>query len=302
MIEVTGLTVRYRGVPAVDDLSFRAEPGRVTAFLGRNGAGKTSTLRVLVGLTDPDRGTALVGGRHYRSLRRPLRELGAVLDAGAVDGARTAAAHLRCLARSNGIGRTRVADVLDRVGLADVAGRRVGRLSLGMRQRLGIAAALLGDPAVLVLDEPATGLDPQGIRWIHDLLLELAAAGRTVLVSSHLIGELGRICDRVVVIDRGRLAADTTPGDLVARFDRGVLVRAADGPRLARALRAAGATVGDEDDGLVARGIDAAGIGELACAQRIPLRELTPRSVELEEAFVRLTGRLTDAAVRGEQS
>jgi ABC-2 type transport system ATP-binding protein len=302
MIEVTGLTVRYRGVPAVDDLSFRAGPGRVTAFLGRNGAGKTSTLRVLVGLTDPDRGTALVDGRHYRSLRRPLRGVGAVLDAGAVDGARTAAAHLSCLARSNGIGRARVADVLDRVGLADVAGRRVGRLSLGMRQRLGIAAALLGDPPVLVLDEPATGLDPQGIRWIHDLLLELAAAGRTVLVSSHLIGELGRICDRVVVIDRGRLVADTTPGDLVARFDRGVLVRAADRPRLARALRASGATVGDEDGGLVVRGIGAAGIGELACAQRIALCELTPRHLELEEAFLRLTGRPTDAAAGQERS
>jgi ABC-2 type transport system ATP-binding protein len=159
-----------------------------------------------------------------------------------------------------------------------------------MRQRLGIAAALLGDPPVLVLDEPANGLDPQGIRWIHDLLGELAAAGRTVLVSSHLIGELGRICDRAVVIDRGRLIADTTADDLVARFDRGVLVRAADRPRLAAVLRAAGATVDDEDGGLVARGIEAAGIGELACAHRIPLRELTPRRLGLEEAFLRLTG------------
>jgi ABC-2 type transport system ATP-binding protein len=289
VIEVTGLTVRYRGVPAVDDLSFSAEPGRVTAFLGRNGAGKTSTLRALVGLTDPDRGTALVGGRPYRSLRRPLCEVGAVLDAGAVDDGRTAAAHLRCLARSNGIGRGRVDEVLERVGLAEVALRRVGRLSLGMRQRLGIAAAVLGDPPVLLLDEPATGLDPQGIRWIHDLLGELAAAGRTVLVSSHLIGELGRICDRVVVIDRGRMLADTTPDDLVARFDRGVLVRADDRPRLAAALRATGATVGDEDGGLVARGIAAADIGELACAQRIPLRELTPRRLDLEDAFLRLT-------------
>jgi ABC-2 type transport system ATP-binding protein len=291
VIEVTGLTVRYRGVPAVDDLSFSAEPGRVTAFLGRNGAGKTSTLRALVGLTDPDRGTALVGGRHYRSLRRPLCEVGAVLDAGAVDGGRTAAAHLRCLARSNGIGRGRADEVLERVGLAEVALRRVGRLSLGMRQRLGIAAAVLGDPPVLLLDEPANGLDPQGIRWIHDLLGELAAAGRTVLVSSHLIGELGRVCDRVVVIDRGRLLADTTPDDLFERFDRGVLVRADDRPRLVAALRAAGATVGDEDGGLVARGIDAVGIGELACAQRIPLRELTARRLDLEDAFLRLTDR-----------
>jgi ABC-2 type transport system ATP-binding protein len=289
MIEVSRLTVHYGSVSAVEDLSFSAGPGQVTAFLGRNGAGKSTTLRVLVGLTDPDGGTALVGGRHYRSLRRPLCEVGTLLDAGAVDGGRTALAHLRCLARSNGIGRRRAAAVLEQVGLADVAGRRVAGLSLGMRQRLGIAAALLGDPPVLVLDEPATGLDPQGIRWIHDLLLELAAGGRTVLVSSHLIGELGRVCDRVVVIDRGRLLADTTPDELVERYDRGVLVRAADQPRLAAALRAAGATVRDDAGGLAVTGVDADRIGELACTHRIPLRELTRRRLVLEDAFLSLT-------------
>jgi ABC-2 type transport system ATP-binding protein len=283
--------VRHGRVRAVDDLSFSARPGQVTALLGRNGAGKTSTLRVLVGVADPDRGTALIGGRRYRALRRPLHEVGAVLDAGAADGGRTAADHLRCLARSNGIGRARVGEVLERVGLGAVGGRRVARLSLGMRQRLGLAAALLGDPPVLVLDEPATGLDPQGIRWVHDLLGELAAAGRTVLVSSHLIGELGRVCDRVVVVERGRLVADATPDELVDRHDRGVRVRAADPRRLATALRSAGATVRAEDGALTTRGIGTATIGEIACAQRIPLIELTPRRPALEEAFLRLTAR-----------
>jgi ABC-2 type transport system ATP-binding protein len=290
VIEVSGLTVRYRGVPAVEDLSFSARPGEVTAFLGRNGAGKSTTMRAVVGLTDPDRGTALVDGRPYRSLRRPLREIGSLLDAAAVDGGRTALAHLRCLGRSNGIGRARAGEVLEQVGLAGVAHRRIAGLSLGMRQRLGIAAALLGDPPALLLDEPANGLDPPGFRWIHDLLRDLARAGRTVLVSSHLIAELGPICDRAVIIDRGRWVADAPPDELVERYDRGVLVRAADEPALAGVLRAGGAAVQREPGGGLAVGrLDAGRIGELACAHRIPLRELTPRRLGLAEAFLRLT-------------
>ncbi|SFJ18574.1 ABC-2 type transport system ATP-binding protein [Streptosporangium canum] len=290
MIEVTGLTMRYGDALAVDDLTFAVRPGLVTGFLGPNGAGKSTTMRVILGLETPGTGTALVGGRPYGSLKEPMREVGALLDAGAVHGGRSAAAHLWCLARSNGIGRGRVGEVLEQVGLAEVADRRIAGFSLGMRQRLGIAAALLGDPDVLMFDEPVNGLDPEGIRWIRELMRLLAGEGRTVLVSSHLMGEMALTADHVVVIGRGRLIADTTMPELVERFQRGVLVRAADQRTLADVLRAGGASVGEEDGGLSVSGLDAARIGELALSRGIALRELTPRSASLEEAFMELTG------------
>ncbi|GAA2901150.1 ABC transporter ATP-binding protein [Nonomuraea rubra] len=301
MIEVRGLTMRYGRTVAVDDLTFTVKPGLVTGFLGPNGAGKSTTMRAVLGLESPDAGETLVDGRPYASLRRPMLTMGALLDAGAVHGGRTARAHLGCLARSNGIGPRRVAAVLGQAGLTEVAGRRVGGFSLGMKQRLGIAAALLGDPAVLMFDEPLNGLDPEGIRWIRDLLRSLAAEGRTVLLSSHLMNELALTADHVVVIGRGRLIADTTTDALAGRFRRDVLVRATDPDRLAHLLRTHGATVTTEDPGppgravpgeqgaLLVRGVDAAGIGDLALRAGIALRELTPRSASLEEAFMELT-------------
>jgi ABC-2 type transport system ATP-binding protein len=290
VIEVTGLTMRYGDALAVDDLTFAVKPGLVTGFLGPNGAGKSTTMRVILGLEAPDRGIALVNGRPYLSLKEPMRQVGALLDAAAVHGGRTAAAHLWCLARSNGIGRGRVGEVLEQVGLAEVAGRRIAGFSLGMRQRLGIAAALLGDPGVLMFDEPVNGLDPEGIRWIRELMRLLAGEGRTVLVSSHLMSEMALTADRVVVIGRGRLIADTTMPELVERFARGVLVRAADQRTLAGVLRADGASVVEEEGGLSVSGLTPARIGELALVGGIALRELTPRSASLEEAFMQLTG------------
>jgi ABC-2 type transport system ATP-binding protein len=218
MIEARGLSKRYGATVAVDGLGFDVRPGVVTGFLGPNGSGKSTTMRLILGLDAPDAGQARIGGRRYRDLRWPLREVGALLEARAFHPGRSARAHLRALAASNGIPRSRVQEVLDLVGLAEVAGRRAGRFSLGMGQRLGIAAALLGDPGVLLLDEPANGLDPEGIRWTRDLLRSLAAEGRTVFVSSHLIGELARTADRVVVIGRGRLLADTSVAELSARW------------------------------------------------------------------------------------
>jgi ABC-2 type transport system ATP-binding protein len=218
MIEARGLSKRYGATVAVDGLSFDVRPGVVTGFLGPNGSGKSTTMRLILGLDAPDAGQARIGGRRYRDLRWPLREVGALLEARAFHPGRSARAHLAALAASNGIPRSRVEEVLGFVGLAEVAGRRAGRFSLGMGQRLGIAAALLGDPGVLLLDEPTGGLDPEGIRWIRDLLRSLAAQGRTVFVSSHLIGELARTADRVVVIGRGRLLADTSMTELSGRW------------------------------------------------------------------------------------
>jgi ABC-2 type transport system ATP-binding protein len=215
MIDVQNLTKRYRGTVAVDRLSFSVHAGVVTGFLGPNGAGKTTTMRVLLGLAAPTDGAALIGGRPYASLPHPLHEVGALLDANAAHPGRSAADHLRWLAKTNGIGPDRVASVVERVGLAGVARKRVGGFSLGMRQRLGIAAALLGDPGVLILDEPVNGLDPQGVRWIREFLRALAAEGRTVLISSHLMSEMEMTADRLVVIGRGRLLADTTTAELV---------------------------------------------------------------------------------------
>jgi ABC-2 type transport system ATP-binding protein len=217
VIEARGLTKRYGSTVAVDALSFDVRPGMVTGFLGPNGSGKSTTMRLILGLDAPDAGRVRVGGRRYHELRWPLREVGALLEAREFHPGRSARAHLAALAASNAIPRARVGEVLDLVGLTDAAGRRAGRFSLGMAQRLGIAAALLGDPGVLLLDEPVNGLDPEGIRWVRDLLRSLAAEGRTVFVSSHLIGEIARTADHVLVIGRGRLLADTSVAELAAR-------------------------------------------------------------------------------------
>jgi ABC-2 type transport system ATP-binding protein len=217
MIEARGLSKRYGATVAVDSLTFNVRSSMVTGFLGPNGSGKSTTMRLILGLDAPDAGQARIGGRRYRDLRWPLREVGALLEARAFHPGRSARAHLHALAASNAIPRSRVEEVLGLVGLADAAGRRAGTFSLGMAQRLGIAAALLGDPAVLLLDEPVNGLDPEGIRWVRDLLRSLAAEGRTVFVSSHLIGEVARTADHVVVIAGGRLLADTSVAELSAR-------------------------------------------------------------------------------------
>ncbi|MFD9740979.1 ABC transporter ATP-binding protein [Umezawaea sp. NPDC059074] len=289
MIEVRELSKRYGAVRAVDGLSFEVRPGYVAGFLGPNGAGKSTTMRAVLGLDTPTSGSALVNGRRYADIRRPMVEVGALLDANAVHGGRSAVNHLRCLARSNGIGTARVVQVLEQVGLAGAAGRRVSALSLGMKQRLGVAAALLGDPGVLLFDEPVNGLDPEGIRWIRDLMRGLAAEGRTVLVSSHLMSEMAVTADRVVVIGRGRLIVETSMKDLADRFRRDVLVRTPDPAGLRRVLERAGARVAEEGDALVVQGLDAAGIADAAADRRIAVHELTPRSASLEDAYLELT-------------
>jgi ABC-2 type transport system ATP-binding protein len=214
VIEVRELTKNYRRAVAVDGLSFRVEPGHVTGFLGPNGAGKSTTMRLVLGLDAPDSGEALVNGRRYATFRRPMYEVGALLDAHAVHGGRSAVNHLRCLARTNGIGPARVDEVLDQVGLTAVARKLVGGFSLGMKQRLGIAAALLGNPDVLMFDEPVNGLDPDGVRWIRELMRSLAAEGRTVLLSSHLMSEMALTAEHIIVIGRGKLIAHTTVDEL----------------------------------------------------------------------------------------
>ena len=290
MIEVNELTKRYGDVLAVDRLSFDVRPGCVTGFLGPNGAGKSTTLRVLLGLAAPTGGTALVNGRRYDRIRYPMHEVGALLDAFAAHGGRTAFDHLRCVARAGRIGVRRVAAVLELVGQSGVARRRIGGFSLGMRQRLGIAVALLGDPGVLVFDEPVNGLEPEGVRWIRELMRSLAAEGRTVLISSHLMSEMEVTADRLIVVGRGRLVADTSVRELAARFDRGVLVRTPKPGELAGLLRSAGATVTVAAGGaLIVAGAEAAAIGDAAARHGIPLHEATRRGVSLEEAYMRLT-------------
>jgi ABC-2 type transport system ATP-binding protein len=291
MIEVDQLTMRFGSVTAVDDVSFTVRPGHVTGFLGPNGAGKTTTLRLIVGLGTPTSGRALVGGRSYVSLVRPLHEVGVLLDATAVDGGRTARQHALSVARSNGIGRQRVAEVLRLTGVDKAADRRVGGFSLGMKQRLGIAVALLGDPPVLLLDEPVNGLDADGIRWIRAFLKDLAAQGRTVLVSSHLMSEMAQTASRLIVIGGGRLLADTTTAELTESYTRrDVLVRSPQTAELSRWLGYAGASVTPQDDGALAvAGLDAAAIGDLAALHGIALHALIPRQGSLEDAYLDLT-------------
>ncbi|MDP2711490.1 MAG: ATP-binding cassette domain-containing protein [Solirubrobacteraceae bacterium] len=291
MIEARELSKRYGGAVAVDGLTFDIKPGVVTGFLGPNGAGKSTTLRMILGLDHPTAGSVTVAGRDYRDLPAPMREVGALLDAGAVHGKLTARQHLRWLAQAGGLPRARVDEVLDLVGLSEVAGRRVGGFSLGMSQRLGIAAALLGDPPTLLFDEPVNGLDPEGIHWIRTLMRRLAAEGRTVVVSSHLMNEMEETADHVLVIGRGRLIADTSMAQFRQRSAGGdVRVVSPDAEALARLVDDAGGTVVVDGDGaLTIVGLPAARIGDLAAEHRLRVHELTPRSASLEAAFIELT-------------
>ncbi len=292
MIEVDHLVKRFGAVTAVDGLTFTVRPGHVTGFLGPNGAGKTTTMRVILGLDAPTSGTARVNQKSYASLIRPLHQVGALLDATALDGGRTAAAHVLSIAQSNGIGRRRVAEVLRMTGLEAVANRRVRGYSLGMKQRLGLAVAMLGDPPTLMFDEPVNGLDTEGIAWIRQFLLALAADGRTVLVSSHLMSEMAQTADHLIVIGRGRLIADTSTAELIeSSTRRDVLVRSPRAGELAALLTAANATVNREDDGaLVVTGLDAAAVGDLAAEHAIAVHALVPRTASLEDAYLDLTG------------
>jgi ABC-2 type transport system ATP-binding protein len=291
MIEVRNLTKRFGRTVAVDDLSFAVRPGRVTGFLGPNGSGKSTTMRAILGLAVPTKGAALVDGRRYRALPAPLREVGSMLDARAVHGGRTAYNHLLGLARSNRIPARRVDEVLDIVGLTDVAGRRAGQFSLGMSQRLGIGAALLGDPPVLMFDEPVNGLDTEGIRWIRDLMKQLAAEGRTVFLSSHLMSEMELTADHLIVIGRGRLIADTSVSDFIEANSQPVtLVRSPRAVELRAVLEGSGAQVElDPKGGWRVVGPDTAAVGELALRHGFALHELRPVRSSLEEVYSRLT-------------
>ncbi|MFD0258540.1 ATP-binding cassette domain-containing protein [Kitasatospora indigofera] len=294
MIEVNELTKRYGRRTAVDHLSFTVRPGQVTGFLGPNGAGKTTTLRMILGLDAPDGGTATVSGVPFRDHPRGLHHAGALLDAQQVHGGRTAAAHLAALARSNGIAARRVEEVLEEVGLAGVARRRIGGFSLGMKQRLGVAVALLGDPPVLMFDEPVNGMDPEGVLWVRGLFRRLAAEGRTVFLSSHLMTEMEQTADQLVVIGQGRLIAAESVQDFAARSSRPeVLVGTPQTAELAAVLTAAGAVVAPEGSAgaerLTVAGLPPGRIGALAAEHGITLHELTSRRASLEEAFMQLT-------------
>jgi ABC-2 type transport system ATP-binding protein len=291
MIEARGLTKRYGAKVAVDDLSFGIEPGKVTGFLGPNGAGKTTTMRCILGLDYPDGGSVTVAGKAYRDLAYPMREVGALLEAKAVHGGRSAYNHLLCLAQTNSLPRRRVGEVLELVGLSEVARKRSKGFSLGMSQRLGIAATLLGDPRVLMFDEPVNGLDPEGILWIRNLMKALAAEGRTVFVSSHLMSEMEHTADHLLVIGRGKLIADCTMSEFVARASgAAVRVRTPSADQLVRAVTGKGAAVETAGDGSVeVRGMSAEQIGDLAFAEGIRLHELAIVRASLEEAFMELT-------------
>jgi ABC-2 type transport system ATP-binding protein len=291
MIEAKGLTKRYGSTLAVDELSFEVLPGQVTGFLGPNGAGKSTTLRMVLGLDTPTGGEVTIDGRPYSSLRRPLFDVGAMLEAKAIHEGRSAYNHLICLAQSNGIGRKRVGEVLDIVGLTSVAHKRAGLFSLGMGQRLGIAAALLGDPGVLIFDEPVNGLDPEGIVWIRTLMRNLASEGRTVFVSSHLMAEMALTADHVIVIGRGKLLAESSIEELIQGSSQNfVRVRSLDDAKLATLVKEKGGSSHPETDGALAvNGISAAAIGDLAGTNGIFLHELSPQEVSLEEVYMELT-------------
>ncbi|WP_067491830.1 ABC transporter ATP-binding protein [Actinomadura hibisca] len=292
MLQIRELTKSYRRRTAVDRLTFDVPEGRVTGFLGPNGAGKSTTMRMILGLVRPDGGRALVHGRPYAELDAPLTRVGALLESAAPHPGRTAYHHLLWVAQSNRIGRGRIREVLADVGLADVAGQRAGGFSLGMTQRLGLATALLGDPPLLVLDEPANGLDPEGARDLRELLRRLAGEGRTVLVSSHLMAEMAQTADHLVVIDRGRLLADLSTAEFVARHARArVRVRAREPERLLQALIAEGiAVTGMADGSLVVEGVGTHRVGAIALARGVTLDELSTLDASLEEAFLRLVG------------
>ena len=291
MIEAHDLSKRYGEKIAVDHLSFSVQPGKVTGFLGPNGAGKSTTMRLILGLDRPDTGSATIGGHAYRDLAEPLRMVGALLEARAVHTGRSAYNHLLALAQTQGLPRKRVDEVIDLVGLQAVARKRAGSFSLGMGQRLGIAAALLGDPHVLVLDEPVNGLDPEAILWIRNLLKRLAADGRTVFVSSHLMNEMAVTADHLVVIGRGRLIADCATEEFIERSShKSVLVKTPEADRLAELAISDGGVVASRDgDTLTVQDLDAARIGHLAAVNGVELHELTPQLASLEAAFMELT-------------
>ncbi len=307
MIEVRGLTKRYGETTAVSDLSFEVMPGKVTGFLGPNGAGKTTTMRLILGLDYPNAGTATIDGKRYAGLAYPMREVGALIDAKAVHGGRSAYNHLLCLAQTNNLPKRRVGEVLELVGLTDVARKRTKGFSLGMAQRLGIAGTLLGDPAVLMFDEPVNGLDPEGILWIRNLMKGLAAEGRTVFVSSHLMSEMENTADHLIVIGRGSLLADCTMEEFIARSSgQTVRVRTPQPDLLAKAVSeaipeattadaATGSTAGaatattESDGSLTVHGLTAAQVGDLAFDHGVRLHELTVVRASLEAAFMELT-------------
>ena len=296
VIDVRELCKTYDGKVVIDHLSFTVQPGLVTGFLGPNGAGKSTTMRLIVGLDRPTGGDATIGGLHYADIPRPLRVVGALLDAGAAHKGRSAYDHLLYLAQTQGIARRRVDEVLDLVGLHDVAHERAGSFSLGMGQRLGLAAALLGDPQVLILDEPVNGLDPDGIMWIRNLVIHLAGEGRTILISSHLMSEMAATATDLVVIGRGRLIAACTTDEFIERSSkRSVLVKSPDADALTDLIGAAGGQVEIDADGdLIVRLLDAAHIGALASTAGLELHELTPQLASLEDAFMEQTHTSTE--------
>jgi ABC-2 type transport system ATP-binding protein len=291
VIEARGLTKDYGDKRAVDALTFSVEPGTVTGFLGPNGSGKSTTMRLILGLDAPTAGDVIVNGKHYREHAAPLYEVGALLEARSVHTGRSAYHHLLALAQTHGIPKRRVHELIDLVGLHEVADKRAGQFSLGMGQRLGIATALLGDPSTLLLDEPVNGLDPEGIHWIRNLLKGLAAEGRTVFVSSHLMGEMALTADHLIVIGRGKLIADTSVEEFVARASaKVVLVRSPELPRLRAVLEAPGVTFGGGERGsLEVHGLTTEQIGDTAAAHGIAIHELTPQQASLEEAFMTMT-------------
>ncbi|WP_328916215.1 MULTISPECIES: ABC transporter ATP-binding protein [unclassified Streptomyces] len=301
MIELQGLTKRYGDKTAVDHLTFTVRPGVVTGFLGPNGAGKSTTMRMMLGLDTPTSGDVQIDGKRYAQLSEPLKYIGALLDAKAIHGGRTAYNHLLCLAQSNRIPRNRVDEVLETVGLSAVAKKRSKGFSLGMGQRLGIAAALLGDPEILMFDEPVNGLDPEGIHWIRNLMKGLAAQGRTVFVSSHLMSEMALTAEHLIVIGRGRLMADTSMADFIQKNSRSyVRLRTPQPEQLKDVLSQAGHTVVETEDGSyeVTDG-DAAELGELAARHQLVLHELSPQRASLEEAFMQLTAESVEYHAQG---
>jgi ABC-2 type transport system ATP-binding protein len=307
MIEARDLTKRYGDKVAVDHLSFTVQPGRVTGFLGPNGAGKSTTMRLILGLDRAQEGSATIDGRRYADLPSPLRTVGALLEAKSVHTGRSAANHLLFLAQTQGLPRKRVDEVLELVGLKDVARKRAGGFSLGMSQRLGIAAALLGDPQVLLLDEPVNGLDPEGVLWVRNLMKYLAGEGRTIFVSSHLMNEMAVTADHLIVIGRGRLIADAQTQDVIARSSSEsvrVRVRTPQADRLTELVRSEGGSVtpvteGQDTGALMIIGMPAARIGELAASGSVVLHELSPQHATLEEAFMELTAGSLEYGVHG---
>jgi ABC-2 type transport system ATP-binding protein len=302
MIQALGLTKRFGRVVAVNNLSFQVPPGKVTGFLGPNGSGKSTTMRLLLGLDRADGGDSTINGKQYTELRQPVREVGALLDARYVHPTRSARNHLRAVAASNGIGSKRVDEVLDFVGLGAVARKRVGGFSLGMHQRLGLAGAVLGDPHTLLLDEPANGLDPEGIQWIRRFLKSYADQGRTVFVSSHLLSEMALMADNLVVIGRGSLISQGSVDEFVRKAAKSfVRVRSPQAPMLAELLRQEGADVTPTSDGAIeVVGTDAQAVGELAAGHNVVLHELSNQTASLEEAFLAVTRSAVEYGIAGD--